>query len=76
MLKSRTFVMPFSPSYRDCSIPAKLSCSIVPKMIDMAGGDLSWGTTSLPPKGKLFLNLPPALKSLHPQLLGVFHCQA
>ena len=29
-LQSRTFVMSFSPSCRDCSTPEKLSCSIVP----------------------------------------------
>ena len=76
MLQSRTFVMPFSSSCRDCSTPEKLSRSIVRRMIDTAGGDFSWGTTSSPRTGKFSLNLQLALKSLHPQLLGVFHCQA
>ena len=76
MLQFHTFVMLFSPSYRDCSIPPKLALNIVSIMIDTAGEDFFWGTTSLPPTGRFFLNLPPALKLLHPQLLGVFHCQA
>ena len=73
-LQSRTFVMSFSPSCRDCSTPAKLSRSIVPRMIDTAGRDFSQGMISSPPTGRFFLNLLPALKSLHLQLLRVFHC--
>ena len=40
------------------------------------GGDFSRWTISSPHTGKFFLNLPLALKSLHPQPLGVFECQA
>ena len=75
-LQSYTFVMPFSPSYRDCLIPAELSPNIVSKMTDTAGEDFFQGTTSLPPIVKFSLNLPSALKLLHPQSLGVFQCQA
>ena len=75
-LQSRTFVIPFNPSFRDCLTPEKLSCSIVPRMIDMAGGDFSRGTTSSPYTGRFFQNFPLALKSLQRQRLGVFQCQA
>ena len=53
-LQSRTFVIPFSPSCRDCSTPETLSRSIVPKMIDMGGRDFSRGTTSSPYTGRFF----------------------
>ena len=76
MLQSLTFVVPFNPSWRDCSTPEKLSHSIVPRMIDTAGGDFFQGMTSLPRTGRFFQNLQLALKSLRPQLLGVFHCLA
>ena len=76
MLQSRTFVIPFNPSCKDCSTSVKLSRSIVPRMIDTAGGDFSWETTSSFYTGRFFVNSPLALKSLHPQRLGVFQCQA
>ena len=75
-MQSRTFVILFNPSCRDCSTLAKLSRSIVSRMIDTAGGDFSKGTTSSPHIGRFFQNLLPDLKSLHPQPLGVFQCQA
>ena len=66
------FVIPFNPSCRDCLTPEKLSRSIMPRMIDMAGGDFSWGTTSSLYTGRFFQNFPLALKSVHRRCLGVF----
>ena len=68
-LQSHTFVMPFSPSYGDCSILAKLSPSIVPKMIDTVGEDFFRGTKSLPLLVRFSLNLPRASNLLHPRPL-------
>ena len=69
----RHSVQPFLQGLLDSG---NLSRSIVPRMIDMDGGDFSRGTTSSPYTSRFFQNFPLALKSLHRQRLGVFQCQA
>ena len=68
----RCAVQPFLQGLLDSGKTIPQYCS----MIDIAGRDFFRGTTSSPCTSRFFQNLQPALKSLHPQLLGVFHCLA